>query len=146
MTSYKSSSIDLCKTVSKLAIRIVTEEQVFLISYKVCRLTVLDKRHGVRWHWRNLKTNFSWSIVIYVKRDLQLIGGNVQMCLGQPSGIEHAIHALLRRMTLLIDARNVFKSSNRDLALKSIKKFCPSIFTAIRNSDETHQTFSLMKK
>ena len=65
------------------------------------------------------------SIVKCVKRDLQLIGGNVQVCLGQNSGIKHAIHALRRRFLedctegiLLIDVRNAFNSLNRDLALQ----------------------------
>ena len=42
LTSYKSS-IDLCKTVSKLAIRIATEELSILNSYNACRLIALDK-------------------------------------------------------------------------------------------------------
>ena len=46
LTSYKSS-IDLCKTVSKLAIRIATEELKFLNSYNAC-LIALDKCPGVR--------------------------------------------------------------------------------------------------
>ena len=66
------------------------------------------------------------------------------MFLGQKSGIEHAIHALGRcfledrfEEILLIDAANAFNSLNRDLALKSIRKLCPSIYTAIRNSYKT---------
>ena len=99
LTSYKTSSIDLCKTVSKLAIRIATEELNFLNSYNACRLIALDKCPGVRpiGIGEVLRRIIGRSIVKCVKRDLQLLGGNVQMCLGQKSGIEHAIHALRQR-------------------------------------------------
>ena len=62
------------------------------------------------------------------------------MCIGQKSDIEHAIQALRRRFLddrtegiLLIDARNSINSLNRDLALKNIKKICPSFNIAVRN-------------
>ena len=35
---------------------------------------------------------------------------------------------------LLIDAKNAFKSLNRDLALRNIENICPSIVTALKNS------------
>ena len=75
------------------------------------------------------------------------------MCLGQKSGIEHAIHALRQRFLedrtegiILIDARNAFNSLNRDLALKNIRKLCPSIFTAIRNSYKTASDLFIDKR
>ena len=48
LTSYKSSSIILCTTVSKLAIRIATVELHFLKSYNACRLIALDKCPGTQ--------------------------------------------------------------------------------------------------
>ena len=48
LTLYKSYSIDLCKTVSKHAIRIATEELNCLNSCNACRLIALNKRPGVR--------------------------------------------------------------------------------------------------
>ena len=75
------------------------------------------------------------------------------MRLGQTSGIELAIYALRRRFledraerTLLIDARNAFNSLNGDMALKNIRKLCPSIYTAIRNSYKTPSDFFLDKR
>ena len=47
LTSYNSSSTDLFKTVSKLAIIFETEELNFLNSYYVCRLIARDKSPGV---------------------------------------------------------------------------------------------------
>ena len=46
LTLYRSSSIDLCKILSKLLIRIAAKEQNFLNSYNACRLIALDKRPG----------------------------------------------------------------------------------------------------
>ena len=70
------------------------------------------------------------------------------MCRGQKCGIEHAIHVLRRRFLegrteaiLPQDARNAFISLNRNLALKKIRKLCPSISTAVRNSSKTPLDF-----
>ena len=66
------------------------------------------------------------------------------MCVGQKSGIEHAVHALRWRFLedpsegiLLIHTSNAVNSLNRDLALKNIRKLWPSFYTAIRNSYKT---------
>ena len=60
------------------------------------------------------------------------------MCLGRKSGIKHAIHGLRQcfladrtEEILLIDARKAFKSLNRYLVLKNIKKFCLSVHKEI---------------
>ena len=79
-----------------------------------------------------------------VKQDLMKLGGNIQLCLGQKCGIEHAIHSLRKAYDspevegiLLIDAQNAFNSLNRDLALKNVDILCPSLTHAIRNSYST---------
>ena len=136
LTSYKSSSIDLCKTVSKSAIKIANEKFNFLNPYNAFRLIALDRCPGVQPVSidKVLRRIIGMSIVKCVKRDLHLLGGNVRMRLGQKSGIEHAIHALRRHFLedrteriLLIAARSAFNSLNRYLALKNIRKICPSI-------------------
>ena len=124
-------------------------------SYNACRLIAVDKCPGVRPIdiGEVLRRIIGGSIVKYVKRDLQLLGGNVHICLGQKSGIEYAIDALRQRFLedrtegiLLIDARNAFNSSNRDLALKNIRKLCPSFYTAIRNSYKTPSDLFIDKR
>ena len=114
LTSHKSSSIILCTTVSKLAIRIATQELNFLNSYDACPLIALDKCLGVQpiCIGEVLRRIIGRSIVMCVQRDLQLLGGNLLMCLGQKSGIKQSIHTLRRRFfedrienILLIDAR-----------------------------------------
>ena len=73
-----------------------------------------------------LRRTIGRSIVKCVKINLQLVGGKVQMCLGQKTSIGHAIHALHRqylenRTEVIppIDNENAFNSFNRDLALKT---------------------------
>ena len=76
LLTYKSSSIDLCKTVSKLAIRVATEELNFLNSYNACRLIALGKCPGVRpvGIGEVFRRIMGRIIVKCVKRDLQLPG------------------------------------------------------------------------
>ena len=131
LKSYKSSSIDLCTTVSKLVIRIATEELTFLNSYNAWHLIALDECPGVRpiGIGEVLRRFIGRSIVKCVKRS-PIHRGEMYRCLGQKSGIEHAIRALRRRFLedrtegiLLIDARNSFDSLYRDMALKNVKAF-----------------------
>ena len=143
LTSFKSSSNDLCKTLARLTLRVATEDLDFLDSYNACRLIALDKCPGVRpiGIGEVLRLIIGRSIMKCVKQDLMKLGGNIQLCLGQKCGIEHAIHSLRKAYSdpeneaiLLIDAQNAFNSLNRNLALENIKKLCPSIYTALMNS------------
>ena len=62
LTSFKSSSTDLCKTLAKLAVRMATSHLTFLLPYNSCRLIALNKCPGVRpigiggspHYWKNL--------------------------------------------------------------------------------------------
>ena len=132
--TYKSSSINLCKTMSKLAIKIASEELNLLNFCNGFRLIALDKCPWFRpiGFGEILRAVIAGSIVKCFQRDLQLLRGNVQMCLGQKSDIEYAMHALQRRFhesrfegILLIDARNTFISLKGGRVLKNITKFCP---------------------
>ena len=143
LTSFKTSSNDLCKTVSKLAIRIATEELDFLDAYNGCRLIALDKCPGVRpiGVGEVLRRIIGRSILACLKNDLKLLGGVTQLCLGQKCGIEHAIHSLRESFEdteteaiLLIDAQNAFNSLNRELAIKNIESLCHALVAAVKNS------------
>ena len=92
-------------------------------------------------------------IVQCIKTDLKLLGGNSQLCLGQKSGIEHAIHSLRdlfstngNEAILQIDAKNAFNSLNRELALSNIEKICPSFHTALWNSYKIPSNLLIGKK
>ena len=86
-------------------------------AYNACQLIALDKCPGVRpiGIGEVLRRIIGKSITKCIKRDLALLGSNIQMCLGQNCGIEHAIHALRKAYespevegVLLIDAQNAF--------------------------------------
>ena len=88
-----------------------------------------------------------------LKNELMLLGSNYQLCLVQKCGIEHAIYTLRDQYSktsadavLPIDAENAFNSLNRKLALKNIEKNCPSLLTAIKNSDSNPSKLFVNKK
>ena len=148
MSNFSQSSSSFCRTVACLASRIATEEidNEALMPYNACRLIPLDKNPGVRpiGVGEVLRRIIGRTILRCVENDLKLLGKHLQLCLGQKCGIEHAIHSLRKQFEtpetqsiLLNDAKNAFNSLNRDLALRNIKKLCPSIITAIRNSYKT---------
>ena len=145
---FSQSSTSLCRTVARLAVRIATEESdnEALMPYNACRLIPLDKNPGVRpiEVGEVLRRIIGRTILRCVENDLKLLGKNLQLCLGQKCGIQHAIHRLRKQFEtpetqgiLLIDAKNAFNSLNRDLESRNIEKLCPSIITAIRNSYKT---------
>ena len=76
-----------------------------------------------------------------IRQDLTSLGGNIQLCLGQKCGIEHAIHSLRdsfddpeNEAILLIDAKNAFNVLNRRTTLENVKALCPSLHVALQNS------------
>lgn len=67
--------------------------------------------------------------------------GSLQLCAGQKSGIEAAVHAMNLSFrddssegVLLVDTSNAFNSLNRQTALRNIRVLCPSIATALINT------------
>ena len=63
---------------------------------------------------------------------VQRAAGPLQLCAGQSSGVEAAIHAMRTLFTsddaegmLLVDASNAFNSLNRAVALQNIQYICP---------------------
>ena len=125
----------------RLATEKVNEE--VLRPYNACRLIPLDKNPGVRpiGVGEIIRRISARVILKCISNDLKALGGNNQLCLGQKSGIEHAIHSLREKFEyddseamLLIDAKNAFISLNRSLPLQNIELICPSIVTALRNS------------
>ena len=157
LTVSKNSSIELCKTIATLAVKISTIEldQESLVPYNACRLIALNKNPGVRpiGIGEVLRRIIGRSITACIKPDLIALGGNSQLCLGQKSGIGHAIHSLRdsflnkeNHAIRLIGPTNAFNSLNRDLALRNIKTICPSLYTSLYNSySEPAQLFTESK-
>ena len=66
-------------------------------------------------------------------KDVQKAVGPLQLCAGQPAGVEAAIHAMRSLLSeaasegmLLIDADNAFNRINRSVALWNIQYSCPA--------------------
>ena len=108
-----------------------------------CRLVALDKCPAVRpiGIGEVMRRITGRIIVDCIRQDLTSLGGNMQLCLGQKCGIEHAIHSLRHSFDdpeneaiLLIDAKNAFNVLNRRTALENVKALCPSLHVALQNS------------
>ena len=124
LSAFGQTSTNLCKLVAKFAKRLATSiiPPDDLITYNGCRLVTLDKCPGVRpiVIGEVMRRITGRIIVDCIRQDLTSLGGNMQLCLGQKCGIEHAIHSLRHSFDdpkneaiLLIDARNAFNVLNR---------------------------------
>ena len=76
--------------------------------------------------------------------DIQEAAGSLQLCAGQISGIEAAVHTVdslfqqdETEAVLLVDAKNAFNSLNRLSALHNIRRLCPSLATVLINTYRT---------
>ena len=68
------------------------------------------------------------------KKDVIEVSGSFQLCAGQKSGSEAAVHAMHTMFeaddtdaVLLIDASNAFSTLNRTAALLNIRVLCPMV-------------------
>ncbi len=143
--SFKSASDDLCNAMAGFAKRLCTEElsETHLTAYIACRLVPLDKNPGVRpiGIGEVLRRIVGKAVLSVIGKDVQKAAGSLQLCAGQPSGIEAAIHAMSNifdqkdtEAVLLVDADNAFNRLNRKAALHNIGVMCPSLSTILKNT------------
>ena len=108
-----------------------------------CRLIALNKNSGVRpiGICEVVRRIISKAILSITSGDIQDAAGSLQLCAGQISGMEAAVHAMNMvfkdencEAVLLVDASNAFNSLNRQLALRNIRVLCPSIATTLTNT------------
>ena len=101
-----------------------------------CRLVPLNKNPGVRpiGIGEVLKRTIAKCITKTLKPDILESSGNLQVCAGQVSGCEAAVHAMKDAFdddgtdgVLLVDARNAFNSLNREVALRNLLVSCPQM-------------------
>ena len=133
-SSFKSSN-NLCTALAcigkHLCITHVNPDH--LSAFVACRLIPLDKYPGVRpigigeVHRRIITK----AILILLKQDILDAAGTIQVCAGQESGCEAAIHAMRQIFAdeetegaLLVDATNAL---NRQAALHNISIMCPPL-------------------
>ena len=74
------------------------------------------------------------AVMSVTRMDVQKACGPLQLCAGQPAGVESAIHAMRSIFedeesdgVLLIDADNAFNRVNRAVALWNIQFTCPAM-------------------
>ena len=144
-TSYKGPSSDLCESLALVAKRICSTyvDPHSITPLLACRLIALSKKPGVRpiGIGDTARRIIAKSITQLLKCDIQQACGCQQMCGGQLSGIEAAVHATKatfeareNEAMLLVDASNAFNSLNRQVALQNIRRICPPIATALINT------------
>ena len=124
--SFKRSSINLCESIATLTRRLCTEF--------VDPLTPIGVGEVIR-------RIIGKCVTRVAKQDVINASGVMQVCAGQKSGGEAAIHAMRNIFeadetdaALLVDASNVFNSLNRAAALNNIRVLCPLIATYVINT------------
>ena len=107
------------------------------------RLIALDKCPGVRpiGIGEVSRRIMSRAILSVIREDIQAAVGSHQLCVGQPSGCEAAIHALNELFEqdttegiLLVDASNAFNSLNRTATLMNVQSVCPAFAAVLVNT------------
>ena len=139
--SFKHSSVVLCDALATLARNLCTEyvDPSSIEALVASRLIPFDKG-GVRpiGVGEVVRRVISKSVMKVVKPDVMSASGSLQLCAGQSSGSEAAIHAMRSIFdeddTELIDASNAFNSLNRPAALNNIRILCPMVATYAINT------------
>lgn len=145
VTSFGSVSDELCRSLADFAKRICAEKVTdsFLAAYVACRLVPLDKCPGVRpiGICEVMRRIVGKAALQVFGHNVQRVAGTVQLCAGQPMGIEAAIHAMTRifdddscEAILMVDASNAFNCLNRNAALHNAEQLCPALATLLKNT------------
>ena len=109
----------------------------------LCRLIALDKNPGVRpiGIGEAVRRLIAKAILSIIRDDIQAAAGPLQLCPGQLSGCEAAVHSMRQLFSspeveavILVDASNAFNSLNRQAALFNIQHLCPSFSTVLLNT------------
>ena len=156
LSHFGQSSTNLCRTLASFARRLATEKvnEEVLQPYNASRLIPLDNNPGARpIDVGEIIRRISARVILKcISNDLKALGGD-QFCVGQKSGIEHAIHSLRETFELddseamlVNDAKNAFKSLNRSFAIQNIELICPSIVTALRKSYDSSSNLYVNSK
>ena len=123
-TSFPTVSDDLCDALSAVArcLRTSFVDPTGLSSFVACRLIALDKNPGVRpiGIGETVRHLIAKAILSIIHDNIQAAAGPLQLCAGQLSGREVAVHSM-RQLDLspeveadvLVDASNAFNSLNR---------------------------------
>lgn len=139
--SFQQVSSDLREALAAIARRICSSfvDPEPLQALTAGRLVALDKCRGVRpvGIGEVAKRIMSKAILTVIREDVRRVVGSHQLCVGQRSRCEVAIHALDRlfeqdttKGVLLVDASNAFNNLNRKATLANVQTICP-VFAAV---------------
>ena len=96
-SSFCSASDELCSSIALLARRLSTTfvDPVIISPLMACQLIALDKRPGVRpiGIGETVRCIIAKAVLSVISDDIQCTAGSLQLCAGQPSGGEAAVHA-----------------------------------------------------
>ncbi len=131
-TSFWRASSDLCNSIAMVARRICTTlvDPQGLAPLLACRLIALDKNPGIRpiGAGETVRRIMSKAILRILGPYIREATGTVQLCAGQESGYEAAVHAMKKifqeddiEAILLVDASNAFNSLNGNSTLLNIQ-------------------------
>ena len=145
--AFGTHTSDLCDSIASMTKRLCTDrschEDNSLDALFACRLIPLDKNPGLRpiGIGEILRRIIGKSVMYILKPDIIVSCGDLQLCAGQKSGCEAAVHSMASIFDevdtdaiLLIDASNAFNNLNRKVMLHNIKITCPLIATFAINS------------
>lgn len=144
-TSFQKASNDLCEAVAMTARKIGSTfvDPEPLQPLIACRLVALDKCPGVRpvGIGEVSRRIISKAILVVIREDIREVVQSRQLCVGQRSGCEAAVHALNQLYNegategvITVDARNAFNTLNRKAALTNALHLCPSLATVLINT------------
>ena len=141
-TSFKRASSDLCNSVAMVARRICTVlvDPKGLAPLTASRLIALDKCPGIRpiGIGETVRRIIGKAILYVIGQDIQDAAGSSQLCAGQESGCEAAVHAMCQifqeKDTEAVLAINAFNCLNRQSTLLNIRTLCPSFANVLINT------------
>ena len=141
---FAESSTDLCTTIANMIKKLYIDKDLAntLEAFLSCRLIPLDKNPGLRpIEVGEVLRRIVGKVTVSTLRDNIIISvGQLQVCAGQESGCEAAVHSMSKmykeehtEVVLLVDATNAFNSVNRKIFLHNINVVCPSISIYVQN-------------
>ena len=106
-----------------------------ILAFVACRLIALNMHPGARpiGIGETIRRIINKAIALALRDEIQDATGALQVCAGQLSGYEAAVHFMHKifespetEAAILVDATNAFNCLNRQVALRNIHQLCPS--------------------
>ncbi|XP_057308551.1 uncharacterized protein LOC130646905 [Hydractinia symbiolongicarpus] len=146
---FGECGLDLRRAIANVIkkLRMENVEDQSLEAFTACELVPLDKKPGVRpiGVGEVLRRICGKVMMAVLQKDVLKSSAEIQMCSGQKSSSEAAIHAMREvfdseetEAVLLVDAANAFNSINREALLHNVKIVCPTIACYVINFYRFH--------